>query len=263
MKKFIFLFFSLLIILLITGCRGDGRMNQMDIETRIKLNYFINFWMFDSHFVWDGMWFDINNIRNRELIFVHSEDAALAYGFPLDKVIGFPSPCTWGALNQLNNMNFNFTHLAENGISLDKLGLAFPFTIEHVVDNWQNMEIFIMRALTPDERTAIRRHSNSLQYKRDTRENRVLRSLLFPGRLDAINELIIGRDTSSVDTERINNSRGTNYTIDDLPLLPFTEDDVRSNPWLIQSMLMQLLNSDEWRSVDPEEILRRQLEQIR
>jgi len=264
MKKLLFFLITFTILLLMTNCRGDERMDQMDIETRIKLNYFINLWKFESHFGWnEGMWFDVNNIRNRELIFVHSEEAVAAHGFPLNKVIAFPSPCTWGALNELNGMNFDFTHLAENGLCIKSLGLSFPFTIEHVVNNWNNMELFIMGALTLDEITTLRSHPNALQYRRETLDNRTLRRLLWPGRLDAINELITGRDFNNVNIERINRVSGTDFNINDLPTTPFTEDDVKNNPWLIQSILIELMTTDEWWSIEPEKILHRQLGQIR
>jgi len=264
-KKYWFCLFAIFIIILtIASCSIGGRRqnDQIDLETRIQLNYFVNFWRFESHFGWDEiMWFDVNNIRNRELVFVHSEEAAAVHGFPLDKVIAFPSACTWGALNELNNMELNFILMEENGICLDELGLSFPFTIEDITYNWVNMEVFILGALTPNERTAVRSHPNAHQYRRETLDNRILRDLLFPGRLDAINEIITGRDINNVDIEHINNSHGTSFTATDLPAPPFTEDDVKSNPRLFRSIINQLLVGNELRSIRPEEILRRQLEQ--
>jgi len=259
MKKILFFFFSFSTFLLITSCRGEW---QMDRETRMQLNYFVNLWSFESHFGWDEIsWFDANNIRNRELVFVHSEEAAAAYGFPLDRVIAFPSPCTLGALNELNNMELNRNLMEENGVCLDELGLSFPFTIEDITYNWQNMEVFILGALTPDEITAFRSHPNARQYRSKTLENRALRRLLFPGRLDAINEIVTGRDTSAINIERINLLFDSNFTTDNLPIPPFTEQDVHYNPQAFEQIISQLLFGNERQSIRPGEILRRQLEQ--
>jgi len=84
--------------------------------------------------------------------------------------------------------------------------------------------------------------------------------LLFPGALDAINEIAEGRILTDDDLIQINRTHNTNFTVNDIPSAPFTEDDARNNPLLIDSILIRLLSHEENLSVEPEAILRRQLE---
>jgi len=262
--KILFVFFILFIIMLsTTSCRGDGRMgrrqeNNIDL---IQLNYFVSFWRFGTHLVWDStMWFNANNTRNREIIFVYSEEAAAVHGFPLDKIIAWPSPYTLGKLNALNNMEFDIERMQENGVCLDALNISLPITPEDLINNWENINIFLGNGLTVDERSALNIHAR-INYQTKKFDDQALRHLLFPGALEAINEIITGRDMNNVDIERFNRLRGTEFTINDLPVPPFSEEDVRSNPRLIQTIVGGLLNGIETRSIQPEAILRRQAEQ--
>ena len=229
-------------------------------ETRHQMNYFVIFWRFESHLVWDTtMWLDVNNTRNRQIIFVSSAEAAAEYGLPLDRIIAWPSPYTLGKLNELNDMDFNFDRMLENSVCLDELNISLPITAEDLVSNWENIDILLGNGLTTEERAVLNNHAR-INYQTATFDYQTLRALLFPGRLDAINEMITGRDINSGGIERINHSRGTDFTIDNLPFPPFTEDDVRENPRLIATIIRQFLIGNEWRSLEPEAILRRQLE---
>jgi len=263
MKKIIVFIIILTVILSITSCRGDGRMgrrqdNSLDL---IQFNYFVTFWGFATHLVWDRwMWSDVNHTRNREIIFVYSEEAGAVHGLPLDRIIAWPSPYTLGKLNALNDMDFNLARMQENGVCLDALNISLPITPEDLVNNWENIDILLGNGLTTEERAALNNYAR-INYQTKEFDDHALRHLLFPGALDAINELITGRDMSNIDMERFNRVFGTEFTINDLPVPPFSEEDARSNPNLIHEIISGLLNGIELRSVQPEAILRRQLEQ--
>ena len=61
---------------------------------------------------------------------------------------------------------------------------------------------------------------------------------------------------------QLNRRHNTNFTNDDVPTAPFTEEDVRDNPDLIALIVFHLLSYEERSNIEPEALLRRQLEQV-
>ena len=93
-------------------------------------------------------------------------------------------------------------------------------------------------------------------YGREFNHNWWVRYWLFPGILDKFNALLEGRDMNEVDLTRFNERHNLELTVDDLPIWPIAEEDVRYNPRLIWEIAQQLLTHEEQRSIDPENIIR-------
>jgi len=216
---------------------------------------------FDNHLIRYrlGSWQEIvNDQMITTIIFVHSEDAAIKYGLPLDTMIAWPSIYTLAMLESMNAMEYYLEMLEYYKYFMASLGLSFPITVDNLIYNWDEVSRFYWEILSSDMHTTIRSHASAYEHELET--NRIMRRLLFPGRLDAINELIISRDPSYINLDWINQVNNTNHTVSTMPLPPFTEDEARNNPRLIELIIYEFLTFDEWLSVEPESILRRLLE---
>jgi len=238
--------------------RSDVLLLQMRLLIYNNYVYDMNF---DNHLTWNrgAVHSAITGNRITGFIFVQSEEAALELGFPADVIIAWPSIYTMAMLDALNNMESYLNLLEIDGQHVDMGGFAFPITVEDITYNWMAFYLEMFDNLPQSVVQTIRDYASVYEYELEN--DRAMRRLLFPGRLDAINELITGRDPSLVNLERINELHDTNLTTSIMPLPPFTEDDVFSNPRLITSIIDGFLIGNEWRMVEPMEILRHQLEQ--
>jgi len=197
---------------------------------------------------------------NREVIFVRSMEEALEMEHSWNPIALWPSPFTLGALETLNKIVFDLELLERNDATVETLGLTFPITIDDIVFNWQSIQRLIDVRFTPSNRTFIRRHAALFNEHID--DDLAFIRLTFAG-LDTINKLALEmeRYPSRIELEWINQKNGTDFTIQNLPMPPFTEEEVRNNPLLIEDIVITLLTWNVWSDIRFENVLRRQHEQ--
>jgi len=274
MKKCIQILFICFLLTMTSGCnKADDEINDYESNAARefmiemgRLSSFLNFIEFDNHFGWTTfrladqvlMLHHETNVRN-EIILVQNAEVAAEFGLPYDKIIAWPSAYSLGILAALNMLEFNYELLERLNTTPEMLGLSFPLSEEDLIKNWQSIIRLVGHGLTNDDMDALR--SNAGRYADETIRTRDIYRLLFPGRLDAINELLIGRYINDVQLEAIRHWLGDDLMIADLPTIPFTEEDVHYNPRLITLIIHHLIDSDNRRTIEPEAFIRRQWEQ--
>lgn len=219
---------------------NDGIVQQGQYASRMR---------FETPLVWDELdWTNFRNYRGREIIFVHSEEEAVTFGYTLDVIVGWPSVYSLGIMGGINNLE---------DINLEDFGLPAQLTAEDLVYNWELISNLWLEGIGRDRREAIVVRLRGT-YGLEEFDNWQLRRWLFPGVLDILNELIEDRDITDVDLERINRNRTNEITVEDLPTWPITEADVHSNPELVFRVASDLLTGFEMQSLIPENIVRAQ-----
>ena len=260
-RRFIFGGFTFLMIFMVAGCwsqteEADVEMDRLTWEHEIqdKAYYAHDLW-FENHLVWGQRdWRRFYHIYSRrdteitEIIFVHSEEEAQAFGMPHDVIIAWPSLISQGIVGVIN----------DSDIDLEAFGLTAPLTIEDLVDNWEKVEI-LYHGLPMGEWGMIVEQAQAI-YGREFNHNWWVRRWLFPRRLDRFNSLLEGRDINEVDLTRFNERYNLELTVEDLPTQPITEEDVHYNPQLVFEIAFQLLTDEERHSIDPENLIRAQHE---
>lgn len=237
-------------------------MEEQRAERLQRLNSFTlaTYLRFHNQFGWGSSWSDeLQNAQGRNIIFVCSWEAAVAMGFPLDKIIAWPSAYTLAMLDGLNQIDFTAPNMTGANEFLIAHELTLPLTVNDIVYDWDVFFRFLLYEIGMDVRRPIRDSAQS--YQQQTWDEQSLIRWLFPGRLDAINELATGRELNDADIEWINRTQGANFTASDFPTPPFTEDDVNNNLRLLNSIITRLTTVEERLSIEPEALLRRQMEQ--
>jgi len=250
------------IIIFMSGCNNrmedDVLDNQHQQDLERKANY-AAFMLFNNQFGWDRTaWRSNRNFEGREIIFVRSEEEANTLEISLDTIVAWPSPYSLAKLDALNQVDIDLEWLASfQGKTMEELGITLPLTIDDIVFNWHNIFYIINEGISLETRRFINNHA--AQYESETRRGQILIRLLFPDRLDAINELLIQRGFD--DYNVLQKSGIIDIINTDMPSIPFTEEDVRNDPSLIVFIINRLLSAEERRNISPEALLQRQLEQ--
>ena len=256
-RVFAFRIIVCFIVLIAIGCQ-----NQNEEEGQMELNLeefqemrergvvyqgqYAHFMRFENHLVWDRTnWSQFERYGDREIIFVHSEEAAADFGLTLDVIVGWPSLYSQGIMEGINNTE---------GLDLEAVGLSSPLTMEDLVYNWEQVNTLINRI----DHITLREIEGYARRSRGSSDDWLIRRWLFPEALDELNRLLEGRNISEVDFTRFNESHDRELTIDDLPTWPITEEDVRNDPWLIWEIASNLLTDEEVRRLEPESLLRAQ-----
>ena len=188
----------------------------------------------------------------RNIVFVHSMEEALAVGNPLDVIVAWPSVYSGGMVEGINKY--------ATAADLEAAGLSYPLTVEDLVDNWEAVSHLFQWswgagvALNSEIRQQIESHAQ-VNFAVQADENRVRSLSLLPGQLDAINELLEDQDLSEVDLVGFNERHEAELTVDDIPTWPITEADVYENPWLNNTIVIELLTSEELQSISIENLL--------
>jgi len=251
------------IVLMFNGCnrqRDDEQVNERR-EVLERQAQYASRMGFDNIFGWgSSRWIHRNDLDERDIIFVRSMEEALAMEHSWDIIVAWPSPFTIGVMEALNKIEFDYDLLTKYDATFDILELALPLTVDDIINNWQSIQHLVNVGLTPDNNTIIREHATS--YREETNDAFPLIRLLFNG-LENINKLALEmeRKPSEVNLEWINGRGGTDFTLYDLPRPPFTEEDARNNPRLIEAITIILLTREVWNDISLENVLRRQFEQ--
>jgi len=262
MKMLFMIGFFIIIIIFMNGCdnqREDDILdNQQAQELERKANYAASL-IFNNQFGWNRTtWRSNRNLEGRDIIFVRSEEEANALGISLDTIIAWPSPYSLAKLDALNQVDIDLEWLADfQGKTMEELGLTLPLTIDDIVFNWYNVFYIINDGISLETRRFINNHAS--QYEHEAMVSRTLIRLLFPGNLEAINELLIKRGFD--DDDVLQKSGIYNIVNTSIPSIPFTEEDVRNDPRLIERIIINLLSIEERRNISPEALLLQQLEQ--
>ena len=239
---------------------NDNQTSWFHTDGWVKAQ-FASFMRLDSQFVWSHFqWQVLNFDTDREIIFVSSEEEAAEFGLPINKAIGWPSMYTLGMLQALNSFDFNLEQLEQHEATFEILELTLPLTIDDIVYNWHSFYHLLFTGLTRADRSELEDYVRNL-YGDELIINNTRHLLLFPGRLDAMNALAEGRNVSSINLRFFHWLDNEDLTADDLPMPPFTEEDVRNNPRLVEVILLELLTPQERHSIAPEALIRQLHEQ--
>lgn len=267
--KLIFLTSIFFLLFLLIGCQNQNKREERSITPEftqqvLQANY-ASLMRFENHLVFDG--FDWGGIVIRggiDTIFVESEEAAFTFGIPLDVIIGWPSLYSLGVMEAINTAELTLkADLDERGLSIESFGLSLPLTIDDLIYNWYEISLLHFEGMSQDFRDRIFSQAEVI-YGQETCKNRTIRRWLFPGVLDNLNAFLEGREMSEEDLILLNDRRERfnriTVTIDELPIFPITETDVRNNPWIIEDIISVLLTNDEIRSLEPRNLIIEQLE---
>jgi len=223
---------------------------QMWNDGTVDFSHYANKMRFHSHFVKDnGSWVLLPQFIDREIILVRNSDEAALHGLPYDKIIAWPSAYSLGMMDAINQGDFN----------LGDFNLTHPLTIDDLIYNWRDVYFLLRDGM--NIRTLNGLYEHAREYSEGKEEPWIITYLLFPGRLDALNVMLANHDMANIDFEWISRNKRAPVTLEDIPSLPFTEQDVRNDPYLISLIASNLLTREERRSIEPEAIIRRLHEQ--
>ena len=141
-KMNIFLGGIFVVILLISGCNTRWEVisiEELEYRQRIRTDQFIyaSSMNFNSQFGWDftAMHMESVNERGRSLVFVRTQEDAVAMGFTLETIIAWPSVYSFAIIDGLNKLDFDAVYMEEPRAILETHGLTLPLTIDDMVDN--------------------------------------------------------------------------------------------------------------------------------
>lgn len=225
-----------LFVIITVGCT-TGRGRTEDCTMQDMIDYMVEF-HFDNNIIWHttsrlDTWLG-NSLPEgyTSIVFVHSE--AEAVGFPDDVVIAWPSKASFRI----------YQTMIRSDTDLEEFGINLPLKAESLVDDWRKIWTLAESLEFPFRARNREFHSDELSL--EMRKDRSERAWLFPGRLDALNALLKERNLGEVYMVLI--ARYVPYselTIDDFPTVPFTEEDVRNDPLLIQRIARESLTDEE------------------
>ena len=244
-----------LICLSLTGCNESIGGNEVEWEmgggTALK-SFYARRLRFDNNLVWRHTnWTEWWHYNGRDIVFIYSEEEAVAVGHPLDVIVGWPSAYSRSFVAGIN-------HYADE-IDFERFELSYPLTLSDLVDHWEAIDDMLAHYNTvrPSTDLIVRIEQYAVDnFSAEDNERLWMRLWLFPGRLDTFNELIKDRDISQVDLTWLNENREIPFTFDDLPTWPITEDDVHNSSVLVEEIFMTLLTGEEFNSIRPEALLR-------
>jgi hypothetical protein len=166
MKRNLIILILILSVLLSVSCNGSRRQEREEQAARtIEMigksvyaqgtGFHATCNLLDARLTWLTQYQDIslNQFHNGEeaiveLVFVHFEEDAAK--FPYDTIVAWPTAASQIVLDIKNQ------HISETRFDLEPFSLAYPLTMEDLVDNWADVnELFF--ALPREIRHAIAR----------------------------------------------------------------------------------------------------------